>query len=242
VISFNARMLSRGSRRAASAIGILAALAMSLVLLLVPVGAAPAAVPATVPVADCPTTFGIQHKAIWPKAAVVRGNPASTRGLVAYSNTELLLIGPRGMQCAGVVAVDGGTNIIVWPHGYPRPATHARSDGLTLLLDPACLGCKAEDACPFFTQFATALGIPCATGIPAGERVYGLNAHITLFEDPPGVAGSGWPSGGPDPANGLVGVNGGFRYGTVFRSTCTLPQTQHSLCTVILNDVIARYG
>ena len=62
---------------------------------------------------------------------------------------------------------------------------------------------------------------------------------MALFEDPPNVGGSGWPSGGPDPANGLVGI---ARRGTVFRSTCTLPSGDHTLCATILNYVISRYS
>ena len=78
-------------------------------------------------------------------------------------------------------------------------------------------------------------------GIPPGEDAYGLTKNTTLFEDPPGVAGDGWPSGGSDPANGVVGVNVAEQ-SLVYRSTCTLPSVQHSICTVVLNDVIARYG
>jgi len=50
-----------------------------------------------------------------------------------------------------------------------------------------------------------------------------LRSNVILFEDPPGVAGSGWPSGGPDPANGLVEYTGSPENGVVYRSTCTLP-------------------
>jgi hypothetical protein len=68
-----------------------------------------------------------------------------------------------------------------------------------------------------------------------------LKYNVFLFEDAPGVAGSGWPSGGSDPANGLVGYDSS-EDDAVYRSTCTLPAGDHALCTTSLNDVLRRYG
>ena len=175
-----------------------------------PAGSTPGAAVAgaqTVRVVRCPTQFGTTNAPpLTPASIAVLGAPRSVAGLVAYTNTELYLVGPAGMQCSGGVGADGTAQLVVWPHGHALPATHAHYDGLTLSLIPACVGCKAEAACPFFTQYATEEGFPCPTGIPAGERVYGVRAQLTLFSDPPGVAGDGWPSGGPDPANGLWGL------------------------------------
>jgi hypothetical protein len=195
-----------------------------------------------VPVVRCPTVFGVSYHVVWPRSVSVLHSPSSTRGLDAYTNSQLVLIGPADMNCRGIVAVDGGTQIVVWPVGYSRPSQHSHAAGLTLSLDPACASCKAADACPFFGQFAAQEGFPCPTGIPTGESVYVLNTTTTLFEDPPGVAGSGWPSGGPDAANGLVGITGSREDGSVYRSTCTLPASQRWICTVSLNDALSRYG
>ena len=196
----------------------------------------------TVPVIRCPTRFGAQQKVVWPRKITARGSPSSVRGLVAYSNSQVFLIGPAGLACSGIVAVDGGQLVTTWPRGHAAPRQHTRSDGQTLWLDPACAGCKAADACPFFRTLAASLGFPCTHGVATGERVYHLSSRITLFEDPPGVAGSGWPSSGPDPANGVVGLQGNPAFPLVYRSTCTLPASQHRTCTVSLNDVITRYG
>ena len=214
---------------------------LAAVLVSAPTEPASAAHSVTVAVVRCPTTFGIQQKVVWPRTVAVR-SPSSLHGLVAYTNSQSFLIGPAGMRCSGVVAADGGSLVRAWPRGHAAPAHHARYDGETLWIDPACAGCKAADACPFFPSLAKAMGFPCTSGVPAGERVYRLNSHATLFEDPPGVAGSGWPSGGPDPANGVVGIQGSLTSGLVYRSTCTLPSSHHSVCTTSLNDVINRYG
>jgi hypothetical protein len=181
-----------------------------------------------------------------PARLTVLGPPASTAGLVAYTTTGVFLVGPSGMACSGSLAEDGASALVVWSRGVRAPLQHSRGDGLTLSFDPVCVRCQAEDACPLFAALARGLGFPCMHGVPAGERVQRPKSHVRLFEDPPGVAGDGWPSGGPDPANGLVGVNGSLNAGrggrAVFRSTCTLPAKQHAICTVSLDDVLSRYG
>jgi len=200
---------------------------------------------ATVPVVRCPT-LNVTGSTPSPPAAVrVLGSPASTAGLSAYSNGEQLIVGPAGMSCHGQLAQDGGAELLVWPKRKRRPGRHAHTAGLSLFADPACIGCQADDACPFFAAFARKLGFPCSTGVPVGETVDRRGSHLVLFEDPAGIAGDGWPSGGPDPANGLVAIHGGLGVEaparTVYRATCTLPQRAHATCRTSLDDLIARY-
>jgi hypothetical protein len=192
-------------------------------------------------VVRCPTTYPFTRHPAAPRTIAVLGAPRSVRGLVAYTNAFIYLIGPAGMSCAGVQAVDGGSIVLAWPHGHRRPGLHARIDGLSISVEPACVGCKAAEVCPLLPRFAAGFGFPCRSSIPPGEQIDVLRPSIVLFEDPPGVAGDGWPSGGPDPANGLVGVATNQEQ-TVYRATCTLPAGEHSLCTVALNDAIGRYG
>jgi hypothetical protein len=229
--------MTRVGKLTAGTIGALSAAALA-------IPAAQASAQTSVPVVACPTAFGIPSEARQPPRTIsVLGSPASTRGLVAYTNTFDYLIGPAGMRCSGAVGVDGGQRVVVWAASHGMPGPRSRDAGVSLLIDPACLSCKAADACPFFAQFSAAYGTGCPTGIPPGERVYGLRRTITLFEDPPGIAGDGWPSGGSNPANGLVGLNTTVRQNPlVYRSTCTLPATQHWICSVSLNDTIARVG
>ncbi|MGO9751911.1 MAG: hypothetical protein ACLP22_10460 [Solirubrobacteraceae bacterium] len=181
----------------------------------------------TVPVVRCRTLNVGGSGSPVPSRVLVLGSPQTTAGLVAYANGELFLVGPPGMACSGLIAQDGGTQLIVWPHSQRQPRQHSSEFGLTLVQDPACVGCQADDACPFFTAFARVLGLPCTTGVPTGENVTRVGSRVALFEDPPGVAGDGWPSGGRQPANGVVGIQGSLRPGpherSVYRSTCTLP-------------------
>jgi hypothetical protein len=198
---------------------------------------------ATVPVFRCATTFGFPPGAIHlPRRLTVLGSDSSDAGLTAYTNTRQYLIGPSGLQCQAILAADQTAQILLWtnPHAGP-PRIHAHVPGLSLEYDPDCTSCQAGLACPFFGAFARSLDLPCRGGaLPATERDERHGANLVLFQDPPGVAGSGDPSGGPDPANGVVGIHG--RSGAVFRASCTLPASRHAACTTTLDDVIARYG
>jgi hypothetical protein len=221
------------ARRIASILAVLAAAVAS---------ATAGAATTRIPVVRCPTVFGVAGNHARAPAALAVDAAGPTHGLVAYTNTSLFLIAPRGLRCSGIVAADGGTQVVVWAAGQRRPQLHSRGVGLTLTVDPACASCRAEDACPFFRTLARQAGFPCTAGIPDGERVVRPSRSVALFEDPPGVGGSGWPSGGPFPANGVVGTLPSSTEAVVYRATCTLPARDHAICTESLDDVIARYG
>jgi hypothetical protein len=101
-------------------------------------------------------------------------------------------------------------------------------------------GVAASEACTFFPKIDYT-GI--CRRIPSRERVTRLGPHSVGLEDPPGVKGDGWPSGGPFPANSVLTarpISGKIANATNVE-TCTLPQSQHSLCVGILNDFLKRY-
>jgi hypothetical protein len=229
-------MTSSRARRIAAVLAVLAVLAA------VAASSSAGAATTRIPVVRCPTVFGVTGNHHRAPASLAVDAAGPTHGLVAYTNTSLFLIAPRGLRCSGIVAADGGTQVVVWAAGEPRPQPHSRGIGLTLSVDPACASCRANDACPFFTTLARQAGFPCAAGIPAGERVLRPSRSVALFEDPPGVRGSGWPSGGRFPANGVVGTLPSSIEALVYRATCTLPAADHAICTESLNDVIARHG
>ena len=73
-----------------------------------------------------------------------------------------------------------------------------------------------------------------------------LSSTVVSFSDPPGTAGNANPSGGEYPANAVMtyvidppGSQGNYR--TSWLETCTLPYSQHALCTAVFNDFVARY-
>ncbi len=236
----------RARTRALRGLGSLAVLVTGLVCL----GAASAHIRATssravsVAVVRCPTRMGItgSHRRV-PTRITLDEPPSSATHLVAYTNTEDFLVGPAGMACSGAIGVDGTATILAWPQGSPEPRRHSHGAGLSLSVDPDCVGCQAELACPFFTAFARSLGFPCTDTIPSRERVDRIDTDLVSYQDPPGVSGDGWPSGGVDPANGVVALFGPRVRGRpeeVMSATCTLPAAASPVCTTSLNDAITR--
>ncbi len=199
---------------------------------------------ATVPVFLCRTEFVPGSPPVIPTTIAVDGNPLSVRGLAAYTNYDTYLIAPAGMACRGEVAEDGGANIIVWHRGEPEPGARSREEGLTLRQESACVGCMYSLACPMFPSLADHIypgysqSVPCGTA-PPREQIFPQGPDLGRFNDPPGVAGDGDPSGGPYTADSAVGY---ARSEGVFRITCTLPTSERWICRVSLNDAIVRYG
>jgi hypothetical protein len=86
------------------------------------------------------------------------------------------------------------------------------------------------------------LGKGCSTTRPARESATGASLIAEEFEDPPGVAGDGIPSGGQYPANGMLLYEPKSTRPSASLATCALPQGQHDVCTAVLNHFVALYG
>ncbi len=56
------------------------------------------------------------------------------------------------------------------------------------------------------------------------------------------MAGVGYPSGGQNPANGIVLYQPKPTEATAYLATCTLPAAQQDLCTAVLNQFVATFG
>ena len=170
--------------------------------------------------------------------------PAETASrLAVYTSGSLSILAPRGWTCEGVSAVDGSDSIAVFPPGSAKPAGSFKASsgqGVTAISIPACQGCVATLACPLFpSALKDWPGMTC-DALPKAERVARPNARTAYFEDPAGVAGDGDPSGGPFPANGvlLFSPADGDHGASGAEATCTLPEAEHALCTVVLNDFL----
>jgi hypothetical protein len=74
------------------------------------------------------------------------------------------------------------------------------------------------------------------------ERVARISSVAVGFQDPPGVAGVGFPSGGQNPANGVGLYQPKPTEPTAYLATCTLPASQQGLCTAVLNHFVATFG
>lgn len=150
-------------------------------------------------------------------------------------------LAPAGWHCSGGVGADGNEELTVLPRYVARESTAAAA----VTVAHQWNGVAIYTACSFFPELGRGYGVPCAA-IPKREQIYRLSSHSVAFEDPAGVRGTGSPSGGAMPANGVVtyGCEGNIaktRQLTVGEATCTLPARQHSLCTSVLNDFLSRW-
>jgi hypothetical protein len=215
-------------------------------------------------VVECPTERGAPST---PQAALADTiatelPPATAAQLAFYSDdtrSMTPILGPRGWTCKVLVGADGSTVVTVAPPGSPLPtfsqaSTPRLTDAITAQSGSACQSCVYGIACAFVPHADTQLGypgMPCGAPKPAREQVTWLNgspnstapvrSDAIAFEDPPGVAGNGSPSGGADPANGLVLYDyTGLGHGSASTETCTLPASEHAVCTAVLNDFDTR--
>ncbi len=222
-------------------------------------GSAPM-VTASLPVVVCETTTGAPTTTTSLPGSVPVSVPASDAqqgNLAVYTDEtgRLMLVGPTvGWTCNGSFGADGSGQLALAPVGTVVPATgttwHLPTSSTTQAIVASESGGStvqgAALACPLFSaaQAATQqdLGQGCSVSSPSQERVVRTSSVEVGFEDPPGVAGVGYPSGGQNPANGIMLYQPKPTEATAYRATCTLALAQHDLCTAVLNHFVATFG
>jgi serine/threonine protein kinase len=211
-------------------------------------------VTASVPIVACPTTWATPGNtpAALP-SSVTLSLPQSLVGRVTdYSDQQeiMQLIGPKGWLCTAGYGADGGGGIQVYPPGERPPSGGAFSpqsgEAIESHETSACLFCRLDQACPLFPSAAAALAsqgqtFSCPYTKPVGEQSTQLSSTVAAFEDPPGVAGDGDPSGGPYPANGVMIYGPGSVMDGSWVETCTLPSSEHAVCTLSLDEFVSLY-
>jgi hypothetical protein len=193
------------------------------------VGALPAAASdVSVRVVRCPTSYGIsQRNKRLPKSIATGLTASQASGLAFYGNNELLVLAPAAWRCSGEIGADGSAGMGI-TRGQRTIAVQAV---------PYTSSVGAGEACSLFADADPPA--PCPEHPPRRERIERLSRTAVAFEDPPGVHGTGQPSGGSFPANGVMLFNPsskGFFYG----ETCVLPASEHTVCTLLLNDALRR--
>ncbi len=201
-------------------------------------------------VVSCPTTFGggpIAHRFI-PKTLPADGN---LHGVSLYTNGLLTVMGPSGWVCNGLVAGDGGENLVVAAPGSANASTSGGTlpGQAAVEFDAEYTGHLpgAQFICPLFPDsaaaaFADSGGLKCGTS-PDREHLDHLTKDIVTFSDPAGVRGTGAGSGGkltsvgmaiyPQLAPSPESIN-------VFELSCTLPKKLAADCSDIEADFMVR--
>jgi hypothetical protein len=208
---------------------------------------------ATLPVVSCPTTFAITTPpptVLIPASLTVDVPAALAHTLAVYvdSNSIMRLLAPKGWKCAASFGADGSGIFTIVPKGGPLPTGLQEPNSSDQAISATETGGSpvqaAGDACAYFPAAAAAaesdLGQGCSPR-PTSETVDPINSNVVAFEDPAGVKGSGDPSGGQYPANGVMTYSPTNEPG-FYLDTCTLPQSDHVTCTAVLNDFVLQYG
>jgi hypothetical protein len=218
-------------------------------------------VTATLPVVVCETTTGAPTTTTSLPASVSVSVPASDGqqgNLAVYSDLtgRLMLVGPTvGWTCSGTFGADGSGMMVLTPVGTSAPSTfggpwHLPASSATQAIVALESGGStvqgAALACPLFSAAKAAvqqdLGKGCAVTSPPQETVVRASSTQVAFQDPVGVAGVGFPSGGQNAANGIMLYQPKPTEPTAYQVTCTLPAAQRDLCTAVLGQFAATFG
>jgi hypothetical protein len=209
------------------------------------------ALTARIPEVDCPTTFGLPGETMPPIPTTMTATltPDVAALVTFYGNGTLTLLGPKDWRCEAAVGVDGSASMTITPPGQARPAGSPSPDdqAVTASTGGACVGCIASMACGLFPEawnlFAQP-GLSCPSTPPSRELVTRPRPRSAVFEDPPGVAGTGEPSGGRYRALGFLVFNPGTEVGgsgldlpSAFKLTCTLPDTMAQICDEVVEGI-----
>jgi hypothetical protein len=195
----------------------------------------PAAATPVVPVTSCVTVFGTSDTSTpWVPTQLPVSLPRRTASRVAfYSNGFVTVLGPRGWSCAGVEAANGGRSLSVFAPGHADPLAADRPG--------------PDVACSLFPHTrAAALArsiVECPTP-PRREALERPTPDVAIFRDPPGVPGSGSPSGTHNAASGVAifpQLNPEPSSVPVAKATCSLPPTVSGLCPAIIADFLTRF-
>jgi len=217
-------------------------------------------------VTECPTTYGsyTSGPTRYPARIALELPVAVASQLAFYSDATRSLqpvLGPAGWTCTVGVGADGTTGVDLVPPpssttGAAAAQPGASTDESVIVLSAAsCQGCIYSEVCPYVRTAAQQLGffeVTCPTARPPAEQITWLTGSpssgqpakdTVLFDDPPGVKGSGDGSGGTNPSQGVFiyrydgpsknRLNDGFS-----KETCTLPAGEGPLCTAIVGNFV----
>jgi hypothetical protein len=209
---------------------------------------------ADLPVARCPTSYGIppSRRVHLPArvSAQVTAALAPTLSVFTDGLGTLDVVAPRAWGCTALDGVAGSSKLVVYPPGDPRPSwgdVTAVRRGIVASQTGGCDGCSLETACPLFVsaarQYRAIYRTQCRSGAAGtAELRTRLTGSTVLFVDPPGVPGTGQPSGSGFAAYGamlwhLVGA----RQPAAWLDTCTLPAPDHDLCVLSVRAFLSRH-
>jgi hypothetical protein len=175
----------------------------------------------------------------------------STLAVYTDTNEIEVVLAPRGWNCRAGYGADGSGSISVYPSGESAPSPfdevtirpNSTDEAITLSETGGSPVIAADTACPYFAnaaaqaqQYGDSNCIP-----PANSVVEPISKDAVDVDIPARQSATGIPSGGLYVTNVLVLYSAQTQPGT-YQGSCTLPQDEHTVCTAVLNDVLARYS
>lgn len=219
----------------------------------------PGTVKASLAVVGCTTTYGVPlpstsaplHTSV---EVSIPGTLADDLAVYSDDRGFMMLLGPKGWTCRAAYGADGSGGVVVSPRGEAVPeawgagwhlSAGSSAEAIIGSETSACQGCGVGQACPLFAaaarEYQSEFGRACPQSRPTSESVEQLGPGVVAFQDPPDLVGDGNPSGGQDPANGVMTYYPMDNNGS-WIATCTLPGTEHAICTSALDAFISWYG
>jgi Domain of unknown function (DUF4850) len=204
-----------------------------------------------IPEVPCPTSFGLAGETMPPVPATMTATltPDVAALVTYYGNGTLILLGPKDWHCEARVDADGSASMAITPPDQPAPSGSPSPDeqAVRVATGGACVGCVASMACGLFPEAGnlfTQRGFVCRTMPPSGEQVTRPGPGSAVFKDPPGVVGTGDPSGGRYRAFGFLVFDPGTAAGgsgqtapSALKMTCTLPDSMAQICDELVEGI-----
>jgi hypothetical protein len=189
-----------------------------------------------------------------PATLSARLTDAAAQRLTFYAFDGTFILAPRGWRCDGGSGSGGARLKAHNPQAGFHPATSGGYEPEEAVSAYVSEGSNhtLELACPWFLDAAGMLqqqgiGLGCDTvdPTPIGEQQTHTNYNELRFTDPPRVGGTGDPSGGRNPATGIVlwlpGRDAKDNINAAATATCVLPPSDQSVCSLILGEFRARF-
>ncbi len=181
-----------------------------------------------------PTTYGVPGaNPAYPESIRVTAAASFSGQIAAYGVAGTVVVAPTGWTGSGQVGADGSAAFTLLPPG----GAGGGGSELVFQFDGACVGCTWDDASAYFPAVAAAApaaGMGPAPSPPTGLRTETISTGLIGYSLPDatagyqlnGVAFTTLPAGTADPIFENLEVS--------------LPTSEHSLATVILNAVVAN--
>jgi len=183
--------------------------------------------------------FGNGANEQFPKFASLDDRGTGTIAFAAFGYSAL--VAPNTWTCSGFRAEDGGSIFTAVPHGESAPPISSgmafdqpATSRIVVFAEVANQSGIWSITCALFPSQRHEYPGRCPYPVSRRESDARDGSDVVEFSDPPGVKGSGQPSGGAEPSVGAVV----FRHSSTAKITCVLPASEGDVCRVAVGTFV----